>query len=62
MEKVRALRLRPALVVSALLFAAVGWSTAEAAETIVLKPDRLKGYITDKTKVLILISPHNPTG
>jgi hypothetical protein len=39
MEKVRALRLRLALVVSALLFAAVGWSTAEAAETVVLKPE-----------------------
>ena len=39
MEKVRALRLRLALVLSVLLFAAAGWSTAESAETVVLRPD-----------------------
>jgi hypothetical protein len=48
MEKMRALRLRLALVVSALLFAAVGWSTAEAAETVVLKPDRTASWRPSK--------------
>jgi hypothetical protein len=37
---VRALHRRFALAGSLLLLAAVGWSTAEAVETVVLKPDR----------------------
>jgi hypothetical protein len=40
LEKVRALRFRLFLVVSALLLAAEGGATLEAIETVVLKPDR----------------------
>jgi len=49
-----------------------GWSFLGGAKCVsiplnmedefVLKPDRLKDYISDKTKVLILNSPNNPTG
>jgi hypothetical protein len=37
---VRALHRRFAIAVSLLLLVAAGWSTAEAAETVILKPDR----------------------
>ena len=49
-----------------------GWSYLGGAKCVpiplsmedefVLKPERLKAYISDKTKVLILNSPNNPTG
>ncbi len=49
-----------------------GWSFLGGAKCVsiplnmedgfVLKPDRLREYISDKTKVLILNSPNNPTG
>ena len=31
-------------------------------DIIIQEPDKLEEYITDKTKVILLTSPHNPTG
>ena len=49
-----------------------GWSFLGGAESVIiplregdnslLKAEEVRKYITDKTKVLILNSPHNPTG
>jgi len=55
---VRALHRRFALSGSLLLLAAVGWSTAEAAETVVLKPDRPASW--RPSKVFAFLRPgHN---
>ena len=54
----RALHRRFALTGSLLLLAAVGWSTAEAAETVVLKPDRPASW--RPSKVFAFLRPgHN---